>query len=772
MELFDAYGRPVLMEILKKEQAAPTLAGIRNIYSVIDDSIGLTPEKAVGIMRQAEFGDPWLYLELAERMEEKDLLYQAVLHTRKMAVSQLEIEVTAAGDEQFYQDDADFIRDILIESNQIDLHDVIVYMLDALGKGFNVSEIVWDTDGNNQHMQGPTWLPFQVKWRDPRWFMFDWISGEQLLVRTLNTAGPEIPVGASLPEMTNYWRNPLNPSWVKHDTGGAQIGIQPASQPLAPFKFITHITKAKAGLPIRGGLARIVIWAYLFKNYVLKDWVTFAEVYGQPMRLGKYGPGATENDKAALLRAVTNIGTDSAAIIPESMAIEFVESRGGGQKSHEMYAKLCEYVDKMVTIGILGQELTTQLPKGTGSRAAAQVHDVVRRDIATDDAIRIAATLNRDLVKPLIDLNRGPRRRYPLISIGYKEELDQTNFMTYIAAAADHGVRIGQKWVREQLNVPDPEPDEELLQPVTRIAEQSAPESGPNPNMLPPKPKPGFPPPNGGPPYGTAPGQPGSKPDTAPPKPGQLRSGEPAASIANPSLAPAYTDVNGRVAGNGHINDRELHHSDTFTGNPEAVAMRIEFKGGSKDFQLTIEDAVEGLPLGAKQLLRNWTIEVIESSPEEWIGQTDPDNHVIRIAEQWKTGEINDDPPQVVRHEVGHAAADQIKNKRQEWWDQWIRVVQPEVQAQVEALKSHGFEYMLKSPDEAFAEMFSYELAHSADAEDEHYRALRDILPHSFSLMESLVRPFGADDEVAKDSAETFAQKKRAIATLREWARY
>ncbi len=417
MTLYDAYGRPVVFEALREEQAAPTLAGIRNIYSIIDDSIGLTPEKVVGILRTAEFGDPWLYLELAERMEEKDLLYQGVLHTRKMAVSQLDIDVSAAGDDAESMADAEFVREILIDSNTIDLHDVIFEMLDSLGKGFSATEIIWDTNGRNLETGAPEWLPFALKWRDPRWFMFDWVSGEELLVRTLRTDGPQLPVGR------DSWDSRLSPMNFRIRVGGPvfghEVGIQPATQPLAPFKFLVHITRAKAGLPIRGGLARIAIWAYLFKNYVLKDWVVFAEVYGQPMRLGKYGPGATENDKAALLRAVANIGTDAAAIIPESMAIEFIESKGGGQRSHEMYQKFCEYLDKLVTIGILGQELTTQLPRGAGSRAAAEVHDVVRRDIATDDARRVAATLNRDLVKPLIDLNRGPRRRYPQITISF-----------------------------------------------------------------------------------------------------------------------------------------------------------------------------------------------------------------------------------------------------------------------------------------------------------------------------------------------------------------
>ena len=113
--------------------------------------------------------------------------------------------------------------------------------------------------------------------------------------------------------------------------------------PLAPYKFITHFAKAKAGLPIRGGLARAAGWAYLFKNYVLKDWVTFTEVFGQPLRVGKYHPGASEQDKHALLNAVSRIGTDAAAIMPESMVIEFTEAHQNG--SSELYQRFCEYLD-------------------------------------------------------------------------------------------------------------------------------------------------------------------------------------------------------------------------------------------------------------------------------------------------------------------------------------------------------------------------------------------------------------------------------------------
>src|SRR5258708_32496701 len=95
MTLYDGYGRHVDIAQLREDQAAPTMTGVRNIYSVMHPSVGLTPEKLGAILRQAEFGDPFLYLELAEEMEEKDLHYLAVLGTRQEAHAGLQMTVRA-----------------------------------------------------------------------------------------------------------------------------------------------------------------------------------------------------------------------------------------------------------------------------------------------------------------------------------------------------------------------------------------------------------------------------------------------------------------------------------------------------------------------------------------------------------------------------------------------------------------------------------------------------------------------------------------------------
>lgn len=453
MTLYDAYGRPVDPARLREDQAGPTMAGVRNIYSVMHPSVGLTPDKLAAILRQAEFGDPFLYLELAEEMEEKDLHYLAVLETRKQALAQLPLIVRPASAASEDARAADLVREALLDG-PLDLPETLFDVMDALGKGFSASEILWDTSGRE-------WRPRELAWRDPRWFLFDWISGERLLVRTLSDDGQTISRGEGAGGGSHLEAR-MRTSFP-YSTEGAWNDYQPMTAPILPFKFVVHFAKAKSGLPIRGGLARAAGWAYLFKNYVLKDWVTFAEVFGQPLRVGKYGTGATEADKRTLLMAVANIGTDAAAIIPDSMLIEFTEARQTG--SVEVYERLCEYLDRQVSKAVIGQTLTHDMPRGTGSRAAAEVHDAVRRDILRADARRLAATLRRDLVKPIVDLNAGPRRRYPAIEFALPPDQDAASFAATVATLVDRGLRVSQASMLERLGLPVAAPDEAVLMP-------------------------------------------------------------------------------------------------------------------------------------------------------------------------------------------------------------------------------------------------------------------------------------------------------------------
>ncbi len=409
MTWYDAYGRKVDTARLREEQASPTTGPVRR-HDASHPAAGLTPDRLAAVLRDSIDGDPETYLALAEDMEERDNHYAGVLAIRKGQVAGLDVTVEAAGDDAQSVRAAELVREVIERDG---FFEELTDILDAIGKGFSLTEIVWDTSERD-------WRPKRLAWRDPRWFVFDAKDGETPLLR--------------------------------HGASGA-------NEPLNPYQWIFHSAKVKSGLPIRGGIARAAAWTFLFKSFTVKDWAIFCEAYGQPLRLGKWGPGATEKDKETLLEAVQNIGVDYAAIVPQAMAIEFVKADLAG--SHELYEKRADWLDRQVSKVVLGQTATTDAI--AGGHAVGKTHDKVRDDIEKADARRLAATLNRDLVRPIVDLNMGPQKTYPKIGIGRPEEIDVKMLVENVARLVPLGLKVGMSTMRDRLGLPEPDKGEELL---------------------------------------------------------------------------------------------------------------------------------------------------------------------------------------------------------------------------------------------------------------------------------------------------------------------
>jgi phage gp29-like protein len=413
MALVDAYGRPVRTQQLVREHAAPSLTGVRTLWNETVAG-GLTPVRLASILQQAADGDHNAQLTLSEEMEERDLHYSCELSKRKLAVSRLPISVEAYSDSARDVELADAVRDLVRKPG---FRALIKDLLDALGKGYSVCEIRWDRTGAR-------WIPRGYTWRDPRFFCFDQVSRSEIRLR---------------------------------DEADMIEGI-----PLEPFNFIVHVPRIKTGLPIRGGLARLAAWAYMCKGYAIKDWLAFAEVFGMPLRLGKYDSTASEGDKAVLRMAVANLGIDAAAIFPKSMEIELVEAGKGA--SADFFQLLADYLDAQVSRGILGQTATTQGTPGKLGNEEAQAE--VRRDIRDDDAEQMEETLGRDLVRAYIDLNYGPQENYPSLQLRADVPEDVAALSSALEKLVPLGLRVEASVVRDKLGLPDPGPNvkpEDLL---------------------------------------------------------------------------------------------------------------------------------------------------------------------------------------------------------------------------------------------------------------------------------------------------------------------
>lgn len=421
--LLDAYGKPLKRPAardLDEELAAPTIGSVRQVLGG-HPADGLTPKRLGEILKTAEQGDADAYLEMAEQFEEKDLHYAGVLGVRKRAIRAMELTVTPGDDTAQAEDAAALVREAL---GGTETKDHLIDMLDAVGKSYSVHEIVWNTSGAR-------WTIARLEFRDPRWFRYDERDGRTLLLR---------------------------------DNDG--------DVPLAPGRFVLHQAKAKSGLPIRGGLARLAAWAYVFKNYSLKDWAVFLEAYGHPVRLGRYGPNASPEDKRTLLRAVRAIGTDMAAIVPKGMDIDIINGNvTGAAASYEAAAR---YWDEQISKAVLGQVSTTDAI--AGGHAVGKVHAEVRDDIRDADAEQLAATLQRDIAAPLTAWNFGPGTAAPKIEFSAPEEFDPAKQMAAIRTFGPMGVKVSVAQVREIWGLREPAEGEELLSFPARTAPERPPQ--------------------------------------------------------------------------------------------------------------------------------------------------------------------------------------------------------------------------------------------------------------------------------------------------------
>lgn len=421
-------GKTVEAATLAEEIGGPTVTGVRPVIAD-HPAAGISPGRLAALLRDAEMGDATAYLELAEDIEERDPHLRAVLATRKLAVSQLPMTVVAASDDTADQRAADLVREWQDAS---DIEEDIFDLMDGLGKGFGASELVWDTTGHHGAGVGRWWPT--LSHREARYFQFDVDDGTTLRLRDGSAKGDD----------------------------------------LAPWKWVIHRPKTKSGFPIRGGLARAAAWPYLFKNYALKDWVIFLEVYGHPLRLGKYGPDATAADKAVLLRAVRDLGVDAAAIIPQSMMIEFVTAAGKADAA--VFREMAEYMDQQISKLVLGQTATTDAING--GHAVGKTHQTVREDIERADGRQVAATLNRQLVPALVSFNLGPRRVYPKIIIGRPDEEDIDGIVDRFTKLAPFGLTVGASVMRDKIGLPDPGKDEEVLRAPAAPPSEPPPSGG------------------------------------------------------------------------------------------------------------------------------------------------------------------------------------------------------------------------------------------------------------------------------------------------------
>lgn len=411
--IVDQYGNSIKRTELTEPQTS-RLAQLHREFAS-HPSRGLTPVKLARILEAAEQGDIRSQHELFMDMEEKDAHIHAEMGKRKRALLTVDWDIVpprnASATERKL---AGYAKELLQDVPNFE--DVILDALDGIGHGFSCQEIEWELLGNE-------WLPKALYHRPQGWFQTDRETRTEIRLRDMSLDG----------------------------------------QALQPFGWITHVHKAKSGYIARAGLHRVLCWPYLFKNYSVGDLAEFLEIYGLPLRLGTYQAGAGDEEKATLLRAVMSIGHDAAGIVPEGMMIDFKEAAKG---SEGPFMAMIAWAEKSQSKAILGGTLTSQADGKSSTNALGKVHNEVRHDLMVSDAIQLAGTLTRDLVYPLLTLNKGgvdDRRRLPRFKFIFDNSEDLGVLADALPKLVSIGMKIPAEWAHERAGIPQAEEGAEVL---------------------------------------------------------------------------------------------------------------------------------------------------------------------------------------------------------------------------------------------------------------------------------------------------------------------
>lgn len=418
-KILNQYGQPIDRVVLDEPQTA-RIATLQNQY-LTPMLGGLTPARLARILQEADQGNLIDQHRLFADMEERDGHLRAEMDKRKNALVGLPWDIVPPRDASAAEKaSAEWVREVLTDA--VDpLEDLILAMMEGVGHGFAPVELEWRKEGSELL---PEFHP-----RPQEWFRLNMARTELRLIDASIDGIPLLPFG-----------------WIVHTHG-----------------------KAKTGYMGRMGLYRTLAWPFLYKAYALGDFAEFLETYGLPIIVGKYMSGASAEEKASLMRAVSALGHDARAIMPAEMQLEIQKITGGGSDTAHM--SMMQWAEKSQSKSILGQTLTADAgSKGNGSFALGKVHNEVRHDIRASDARQVAATLTRDLIYPLIALNRGglpSLKRCPRFTFDLAEAADMESYANALPKLVGVGIDIPVSWAHEKLHIPVPKDGEPVLRVVS-----------------------------------------------------------------------------------------------------------------------------------------------------------------------------------------------------------------------------------------------------------------------------------------------------------------
>lgn len=414
---------------------------------------GLTPRKLTPMLDAYETGYMGRAALLWDFIEDRDLLIRNVASKRKKAVSRAQWEVLTIGDspEAMQQKEVlEVFYNNLVATNVLKQNErggmglLQRQMMDAVGKGFAVHEIVWKPmpgRGTNRSLS---------RRQKPG------------AIKTARQAGSPSVEGHVLGQfMTAQFR--FCPLWWFENTTGTLKFLEndgeAEGQPMKESDWLVTCGEA---------IMKSTSIAYLFKTLPLGYWLGYAEKFGFPGVHAKTSAARGSAEFAEVEAAVARFMNDWGAVTDADTLIELIEAKSGG--ANLPFGPLVEYLDRMIAALWRGADLSTISQGAAGVGASLQGEET--NLLQEDDAGLITETFWDQIDKHVLR-----------ITLGVEEPLAYVKILPPKKQAVDQDIKIDEFLVR--MGVPQSQDDalerygRGMAEDGQPILEQAQPEPSP-----------------------------------------------------------------------------------------------------------------------------------------------------------------------------------------------------------------------------------------------------------------------------------------------------
>ena len=396
----------------------------------------LTPEAIRQVLDWGADGDLEAQDELFNLMEDTWDRLRTNLNKAKNAVLKLEPTLQPAGSDETSSELAAFAEEHLLDFEP-PLHlgynnfsQTVYDILDSIGRGITVLEIIWQHEGGVFSPLGTLKLPADL-------YGFRTISSHK---RTTD----------------------LN-HLVLYPEGKRSSPVEFTDH---PHKFIISVYKTKSGALGANALLRCLAQEW-YKRMIAAEWLLEkAEIFGTPLRWASYEEGTSQEDLLRVESMLQNMGNASWGLFPRSVDLDIQSGLVSGVTgAAEPAEQLIDAANKACDLLLLGQSLTGAEGGEGGSYALGQVQRQVELDLYQTYASFTRRVVEKQLLRPLLALNwpKTPRAHYPRLVLDIprpdiaaaKARVDRILFR-------ELGLPVARDYLYRRHGIPEPGPDDDV----------------------------------------------------------------------------------------------------------------------------------------------------------------------------------------------------------------------------------------------------------------------------------------------------------------------